>query len=122
MILQTIFWIVILYGTTQICVESVLFGKFREMFNNIYTKPIYILLTCMMCSSTWIGFIYSIYFWSPTIHVMNLHIIVRGFDTTWFLDGMFGSCCVWFIHIVEKLISIHHKKINAEIDKLHGLH
>jgi len=121
MILKLVFWIIAIYGTTQIIVESTLFKPMRNMFDNIYSKPIYILLTCMMCSSAWISFTYSICLWSPSDHIFQEQSLIRYYDLTFFIDGMFGSCCVWFIHLFEKTITVFISKTNKEIDKLNGL-
>lgn len=55
------------------------------------------LISCVMCTSTWVGFFLSLSFFSPTLSFFDI--------STWysvFLDGMLASGVVWGINsIVE---------------------
>ncbi len=97
-----LFFIAAAYSITQIVVESILFKPLRDLFNTFWTKPIYILLTCILCTSVWASFILSFFFISPSALYFNL----EGSEFKYyFLDSMIGSFFVWFIHLFERLIN-----------------
>jgi hypothetical protein len=96
-----LFFITAAYSITQIVVESILFRPFRELFNTFWTKPIYILLTCILCSSVWASFILSFFFISPAKLYFNFEDLPFKYHI---VDSMVGSFFVWFIHLIDKLI------------------
>lgn len=102
--MEIIYWIIIVYGTTQIITESYAFKFIRDMWENMsdYTKIISILLRCILCTSTWISFLYSKIIFSPFFYIFKYNYIYNTIDLTFFFDGMFGSCIIWFIHLIEK--------------------
>jgi len=52
------------------------------------------LISCMMCTSTWVGFVMS-FVWSPFNNVLEVHQAVSVF-----FDGMLASGGVWFINTI----------------------
>ena len=55
------------------------------------------LLSCMMCTSTWVGFFYGLFVFSPFTYLIGLNP-----SYAWFFDGMLASGAVWIINsIVE---------------------
>ena len=69
-------WLLIAYGMTNILVYGSIFQGMRDWFNkmgnreylpfNGIFKFISDLLSCMMCTSTWVGFFLSLVFYSPS--------------------------------------------------------
>jgi hypothetical protein len=99
MILQIIMWLFILYGIVQIIVDSKLFSWLKWLLDMSYIlRPLSIFLNCFLCVSVWTAFLMSYYLWSPTEHLFT-------FKYQFFIDGMFGSACVWFIRLFEIKIS-----------------
>lgn len=100
-------WILIAYGMTNILVYGSIFNKQRDFIhrwggnedNILYGLGNFIskLISCVMCTSTWVGFFLSLTFFSP---------VKELFDTNEFLsiffDGMLASGSVWaFNAIIE---------------------
>lgn len=62
---KLLLWVLIIYGTSQIVVDSVLFESFRNKITR--WKPLFgELVTCMLCTSVWISLIFSVILWSPS--------------------------------------------------------
>ena len=100
-------WLLMAYGMSNILVYGSIFNGFRDWLKrwggNQYAPLNGVgqffseLISCMMCTSTWVGFFLSMAFMSPsTMLVGTLPII------SWFFDGMLASGFVWaFNSIVE---------------------
>jgi len=104
--MELIFWVIAAYGMSNILVYGSIFDGIRESIhknaetNIIIISPIFKflsgLISCMMCTSTWVGFFMSLFF-SPFTAYFGLH---PGFGI--FFDGMLASGGVWMINsIVE---------------------
>ena len=100
-------WILVAYGMSNIIVYGSIFQTPRDYINAMGNSPgfplrpvfkfISDLVSCMMCTSTWVGFFLSLTFISP-IHILT------GTNEWYsiFLDGMLASGSVWAINsIVE---------------------
>jgi hypothetical protein len=88
-------WSFMAYGMTTILVYGSIFEKQREWIKQ-HSKFFGDLISCMLCTSTWVGFFMS--------------ITLGGLSTSWpihwlpaiFFDGMFTAGIVWAINgIVE---------------------
>jgi hypothetical protein len=90
---ELVIWLVAAYGMTQILVYGSIFDKSREWLT-YRSKFIGDLLGCMMCTSTWVGFLFSIIFYSPTDALTSIPYL------NIFLDGMLASGGVWAINAV----------------------
>lgn len=100
-------WLLAAYGMSNILVYGSIFQEPRDVikmwgesefmpFNGIF-KFISELLSCMMCTSTWNGFILSILYFSPSTELIGTSPWV-----SWFFDGMISSGFVWgFNSIIE---------------------
>jgi hypothetical protein len=91
--METLIWILAAYGMSQILVFGSIFDTAREWIGK---KSTFFgdLLGCMMCTSTWVGFFFSLTFYSPTLNMVTiLHSNV-------FFDGMLASGSVWAINAV----------------------
>lgn len=99
-ILQIIVWLIVAYGTTQIITDSVLFQPLKDFIKRFrYLGLLSTLLDCFLCASVWVCFLTSVFIWSPT----QIFLPVQH---QFFIDGMFGSCVLWFLRGIEnKLFS-----------------
>ena len=52
------------------------------------------LISCMMCTSTWVGFVMS-FIWSPFVEVLGTNVVFGVF-----FDGMLASGGVWMINTI----------------------
>jgi hypothetical protein len=88
-------WSFMAYGMTTILVYGSIFEKTREWIK-LHSKFFGSLITCMLCTSTWVGFFMSI----------GLGGLTTSFGIHWipaiFWDGMFSAGIVWAINgIIE---------------------
>ena len=100
-------WLLIAYGQSNIMVYGSIFNGFRNFLGKWGGNPyaplngigqfVSELLSCMMCTSTWVGFFLSLSFFSPAHEFFNIPEIF-----SWFFDGMLASGFVWaFNSVVE---------------------
>ena len=98
-------WFLIAYGMSNILVYGSIFQNQRNFFhkwgNNEHApfqglgKFISGLISCMMCTSTWVGFFMSLILFSPTEYCFDTHIILSTF-----FDGMLASGSVWALNAI----------------------
>ena len=89
--MELIIWILAAYGMSQILVFGSIFEKPRTWITR-NSKFFGDLLECMMCTSTWVGFLFSLVFYSPTLSMITIPY------TNIFFDGMLASGAVWAIN------------------------
>lgn len=102
-IMQLFVWSAIIYGVTQIVVQSTLFTPLRAYLQTSrfsFLRLLYKLITCFLCTSVWVGFIMSLLLYSPTQELWSPNIILGTF-----FDGMLASCIIWFMYNIEHYIS-----------------
>lgn len=103
--MELVLWAVAAYGMTNILVWGSIFADLRNWihtwgmsevaaFNGV-GKFLSGLISCMMCTSTWVGFFMSVFYYSPSMEIMNFNPYF-----SWFFDGMLASGVVWFINSV----------------------
>jgi len=86
--METLIWILAAYGMSQILVYGSIFQNLRDrLIRN--SKFFGELIQCMMCTSTWVGFFFSLVFFSPTDYLISIPYIHI------FFDGMLASGGVW---------------------------
>ena len=56
------------------------------------------LISCMMCTSTWVGFLMS-FIWSPFVEVLGVNMAFGVF-----FDGMLASGGVWMINTIVEWV------------------
>ena len=104
-------WLIAAYGMTQILVYGSIFNEQRlwiktlgenELipFNGI-CKFISGLISCVMCTSTWVGFLMS-FIWSPWVNLFDVNPIFGVF-----FDGMLASGGVWAINSIIEWFEKH---------------
>tara|TARA_R110000765_G_scaffold98035_2_gene184280 strand:+ start:200 stop:529 length:330 start_codon:yes stop_codon:yes gene_type:complete len=97
--MELIIWILAAYGMTQILVYGSIFDTPRDW---IKTNSTFFgdLISCVMCTSTWVGFFFSLTFFSPTLELVSIPY------SNFFFDGILASGSVWalnsFIEWFEK--------------------
>ena len=104
--MNTLIFILTIYGICNIMIFSSIFGGFREFLAKFGTGPysIHKLFNCMMCLPFWVGV------------VLSLSLILLGFGhlvpfyssgltnipLTVFLSGVFSSSTTWLIHTLQE--------------------
>ena len=91
--MEFIIWIIAAYGMSQILVFGSIFDKPRKWLTK-KSKFLGELLECMMCTSTWVGFFFSLTFFSPTLPLATIPY------THIFFDGMLASGGVWAMNSI----------------------
>ena len=91
--MELVIWLLAAYGMSQILVYGSIFQNLRDrLIRN--SKFFGELIQCMMCTSTWVGFFFSLAFYSPTATMITVPY------TNIFFDGMFASGSVWAINTI----------------------
>jgi hypothetical protein len=89
-----IFWILTAYGMTSILVWGSIFESTRTFIKK-HSKFFGDLISCTLCTSTWVGFFMSIVLGGLTN---------KFFETYWlvgiFWDGMFTAGSVWALNAI----------------------
>ena len=98
-------WFLMAYGLSNILVYGSIFNNQRNFIhkwgNNEYApfqglgKFLSGLISCMMCTSTWVGFFLGIFLVSPTNYLFGTNQYV-----SWFFDGCLASGAVWAINAI----------------------
>lgn len=89
-----IFWIIAGYGMTSILVWGSIFEGTR-VFIKKYSKFFGDLISCTLCTATWVGFFMSIMLGGLINTFIELPMI-----PTIFFDGMFTAGAVWAINAI----------------------
>lgn len=89
-----ILWAFMGYGMSTILVYGTIFEKQREWIKK-HSKFFGDLISCIMCTSTWVGFFMSLALGGLTIKLLEVHWF-------WgvFFDGMFTCGIVWAINAI----------------------
>ena len=89
-----IFWIIAGYGMTSILVWGSIFEKPRN-FVKKHSKFFGDLISCTLCTATWVGFFMSIIMGG----LINTYIDLDYIPTIFF-DGMFVAGAVWAVNAI----------------------
>ena len=102
--MEIFLWILTAYGMTNILVYGSIFEGLRQSRHKMAETLIPVitpmfkfvsgLISCVMCTSTWVGFFMSL-FYSPFTYYYGLH---PAFGL--FFDGMLASGGVWAINAI----------------------
>ena len=89
-----LFWTMAAYGMTSILVWGSIFDNARTWIKK-YSKFFGDLISCTLCTSTWVGFFMSLVLGS---------LSEQFFNTFWpinfFFDGMFTAGSVWALNAI----------------------
>jgi hypothetical protein len=89
-----VFWVLAAYGMTSILVWGKIFDNQRDWIKK-HSKFFGDLISCTICTSTWVGFFMSLVLGGLTNHY---------FESPWlfyvFFDGMFTAGSVWAINAI----------------------
>ena len=86
--MEILIWILAAYGMSNILVFGSIFENLRNWIKR-HSTFFGDLISCMMCTSTWVGFFFSLTFYSPTANMINIPY------TSIFFDGMLAAGAVW---------------------------
>jgi hypothetical protein len=89
-----IFWIIAGYGMTSILVWGSIFEKPR-IFIKKHSKFFGDLISCTLCTATWVGFFMSL----MLDGLINTYLDLPVY-TTVFFDGMFMAGAVWALNAI----------------------
>ena len=89
-----LFWLLAAYGMTSILVWGSIFESTRTWIKK-HSKFFGDLISCTLCTSTWVGFFMSLVFGGLANHYFNCHWLV-----CLFFDGMFTAGSVWAINAI----------------------
>jgi hypothetical protein len=89
-----IFWIIAGYGMTSILVWGSIFDRARTFIKK-HSKFFGDLISCTLCTGTWVGFFMSIVLGGLINTYIELPIV-----PTVFFDGMFTAGAVWAINAI----------------------
>jgi hypothetical protein len=105
MITQLILWMIMSYGMTNILVYGSIFNGPRNFIKRKASMPLLLthgffvfladMLACMMCCSTWVGFFFGIFLYSPVHEILGVTSL-----SSWFFDGMLASGATWAINSI----------------------
>jgi hypothetical protein len=87
-------WSFIAYGMTSILVWGAIFERPREwvkLHSNFFGE----LISCTLCTSTWVGFFMSLVLGSLSSAYFDTFILINIF-----VDGMFTAGVVWAINAI----------------------
>ena len=92
--MMILFWMLSAYGMTSILVWGAIFNSTREFIKK-HSKFFGDLISCTLCTSTWVGFFMSIVLGGLSNHYFNAPWFVYLF-----FDGMFSAGSVWAINAI----------------------
>ena len=98
---SALIYILLTYGFTNIVVYGSIFEKPRTWLKS-KAKWIEDLLTCMMCSSFWVGAILGWFVKNPVNEIINFEDELWFIPITALLYGVFTSGSVWLIHTIQE--------------------
>jgi hypothetical protein len=102
---QLFLWMVMVYGLSNILVYGSIFDRPRNYIikqsenEENYFMDFFIflrdMLSCMMCTPTWVGFFFGIFLYSPVHQILEVNPYV-----SWFFDGLLASGSTWAINSI----------------------
>jgi hypothetical protein len=94
MIMIMLFWLLAAYGMTSILVWGSIFESTR-LFIKKHSKFFGDLISCTLCTATWVGFFMSLIFGGLANHYISCNWLV-----CLFFDGMFTAGSVWALNAI----------------------
>jgi len=112
--MNLLIWAIVAYGMTNILVYGSIFNNLRNKIHRwgdskglLSGLGLFLsgLISCVLCTSTWVGFFIGIFVYSP----WNI-IIGESLWYSWFFDGMFASGAVWAINAIVEWFEVNRPK------------
>jgi len=102
--MNTLLFILIAYGFSNIVVYGSIFESMRDYLDKI--NPIFLgkLVSCMLCFPTWVGFFLSLFFFSPTTYYGLGDFGFGNNVTSVFFDGVLASGTTWVLHTFQEMM------------------
>jgi hypothetical protein len=91
-------WVLIAYGMTNILVWGSIFESTRTFIKK-HSKFFGDLISCTLCTATWVGFFLSLVLGGLTNHYFNIPWYI-----CLFMDGMLTTGGVWFINSAAEFL------------------
>ena len=98
---NTLIYILLAYGLTNILIYGSIFEKPRTWLKK-KAQWVDDLLSCMMCSSFWVGVIIGWFVKNPVDKLIKFEDELWFIPLTALLYGVFTSGCVWLIHTIQE--------------------
>jgi len=105
--IELFIWAFIAYGITNIIVWGSIFQPLRDFFKYLKNKTFFPLnslglfldglTSCVLCTSTWVGFFLGYFLYSPTCFYFYNYWMQYSYL---FFDGMFAAGIVWTINTI----------------------
>jgi len=103
--MNLVIWAMVAYGMTNILVYGSIFNGLRQSIHNWGNNRLSPfnflgnflsgLISCVLCTSTWVGFFLSLAYFSPNADLIGLNKILSVF-----FDGMLSAGFVWAINAI----------------------
>ena len=106
-------WSFMAYGFSTILVYGSIFDTPREWIK-LNSKFFGSLISCMLCTSTWVGFILSLFFGG----FVNRFFDDNGILLNMFFDGMFTAGIVWAINAIIEFFEESRINTNKQENEL----
>lgn len=107
---EFIIWSFVAYGMTTIIVYGSIFEKPREWIKK-HIKFLGELVSCPLCTSTWVGFFLSLCLGGLVNQYFDVHWLL-----TIFFDGMYTAGSVWAINsVIEFFEEFNNTRSDNEI-------
>jgi MFS family permease len=97
-------WVLIAYGMTNILVWGSIFESTRTFIKK-HSKFFGDLISCTLCTATWVGFFLSLVLGGLTNHYFNIPWYI-----CLFMDGMLTTGGVWFINSAAEFLEENRPK------------
>jgi len=101
--MNTLLFILVAYGFSNIVVYGSIFKGMRDYLEKVSPNFWGVLVNCMVCFPTWVGFFLSLVFFSPTEYYGLGDMVVPSVFTSVFFDGILASGTVWLIHTFQEM-------------------
>jgi hypothetical protein len=92
--MMVLFWILAAYGMTSILVWGSIFESTRTFIKK-HSKFFGDLISCTLCTGTWVGF-----FMSLILGSLCSHYVIAPWFVNLFFDGMFSAGSVWALNAI----------------------
>jgi hypothetical protein len=106
--MEILLFLLLVYGVSNIIVYNTIpiWEKIYNLIDRFSPRYLGKMLSCMMCCSTWVGFIFSFLFITLGYEQFS-PFMSFGIDNIWFavfLDGCIASGVTWILHTTQEAL------------------